>query len=388
MRSAITAHPAWTGAARHFGINSASLSGELLFQVCDFIGIDVANVIAANNAKTKAAIMRGSNAFKNIGTGDTSSKASGGNASGVASGVASSLDKQAVRKIAREEIAFAMRPVYVDRVIAVQPDGTKRDMGDAPVHPQFHKLAAACAVRDFTGNRINVFLVGPTGTGKSYSVRQIAQLFNLPFYFQSQAIEAFDLVGYEKVNGVQKYTPFVTAFRDGGICLLDECDRYDAKASTALNSALANGEITLDNGEVIKRHHEFICIASGNTFGFGANADFTAAEKMDLSTISRFPVRIDWHIDADTETAIVKARASDVKSALAWLEECRAVRRVMERLGLPYLADQRCIEAGAGLLAAGMEPDAVRSLTYLASLDDSQKAAILEGAASALVRHN
>jgi len=286
------------------------------------------------------------------------------------------IDWQRVREIAREEVERRIEPVIIDKVI-VDKGGVQRTLDGAVTHPNFSKLAAASALRDFTGQRLNCLLVGPTGTGKSYACRQLAKLFDLPFFFQSQADESFALVGYERVNGEMKYTPFVTAFRDGGICLLDELDRYSPKAVTALNAALANGEMTLDNGEVIKRHPDFVCVGAANTYGMGGSSDFTAAERLDLSTISRFSVRIDWFVHADTEDAIAAAKADDGDMARHWLAECRKVRSACERLSLPYLADQRAVEAGSQLLAAGMPLDDVRSLTYLAPLDADQRRAVL-----------
>lgn len=374
-RRAITLADGWTEYMAKTGINSAALSGDKLYDAADALGVDVAHALADNRAATRA---KGAAAFGSIGE--------GGKVEPPAAAASGPVDWQRVRMVAREEAQALIVPKVVEVVVVVDKATGDKRSADAPTHPQFSKLVKAASLRDFQKQRLNVVLVGPTGTGKSFACRQLAKLLGLPFYFQSQASEGFDLVGYERVNGVQKVTPFVQAFRDGGVCLLDEIDRYDPKASTALNSALANGEITLDNGEVVKRHTDFVCVASGNTFGMGASADFTAAEKMDLSTISRFPVRLDWHVHADTERAICEAFADNAPVALAWLEEVRAVRRAMERQGLPYLADQRCVEAGANLLAAGMDPDSVREVTYLASLDADQRKAVLDLAASKLVR--
>lgn len=287
------------------------------------------------------------------------------------------IDWQRVREISREEIALRLAKPEPEKVVVLDKAGVQKTLSGAVTHPSFHLLARASACRDFSGNRLNCILVGPTGTGKSYACRQLSELHGLPFYFQSIATEPYDLVGYQRVNGEQKYTPFVVAFRDGGVCLLDELDRYDPKALVSLNAALANGAMTLDNGEVIRRHADFICVGAANTFGFGASADFTAAEKLDLSTISRFSVRIEWSVVADTESDIAAAKAEDADIARHWLAEIRKVRAAMERLGLPYLADQRTVETGANLLAAGMALEDVRAATYLAPLDTDQKTAIL-----------
>lgn len=373
-RKAIAKAPGWTDYAARRGINTATLSGPSLLDAADAVGVDLAAVLDTHRS---AARDKGQDVFGKIGTGNIVAPPAAGTGA---------VDWQRVRAIAKEEAQALIVPVVRDVVVMVKPDGTRASLGAAPTHPQFANLARTAACRDFAGQHLNVFLVGPTGTGKSFACRQLAQLLGLPFYFQSQASEGFDLVGYERVNGVLKVTPFVEAFRNGGVCLLDECDRYDPKASVALNAALANGEIALDSGEVVKRHKDFICVASGNTFGFGGSSDFTAAEKMDLSTISRFQVRLAWGVDPATENAIAAARADNANVAAGWLVEVRAVRAAMERLGLPYLADQRCVEAGANLIASGMPLDVVRDVTYLASLDADQRKAVLDLTASARLR--
>lgn len=373
-RRAVVRAPGWADYASTRNMTSAALSGEILFAAADALGVDVAAVVKEAAAQSRA---NGGAAFGNIGSGNTPAAAP------------TALDELKIRAIARavakDEINLKLTPVIKEVVVAVNMANGSRVSLSETTHPQFAKLAQAVSVRDFSGNALNIFLVGPTGTGKSYACRQLAKLLGCDFQFQSLASEGFDLVGYEKPNGVMKITPFVKAFRDGGVCLLDEVDRYDAKATVALNAALANGEITLDNGETVKRHKDFICVASGNTFGFGGDANFTAAEKMDLSTISRFPVRIDWFICPKAEDAIAAAKAADADVAAAWIVEIRAVREAMDRLGLPFLADQRCIEAGAQLLAAGMSPADTRNLTYLAGLSDDQQTAILNSVGSRLV---
>lgn len=375
-RKAIARAPGWADYAAKRGINTAALSGAVLTDAADALGVDLAAVLAAHHSATRD---KGQAVFGKIGAGGDVAMPNANTGA---------VDWQRVRAIAKEEAQALIVPVVKDVVVVVKPDGARASLGDAPTHPQFANLARAAACRDFSGQHLNVFLVGPTGTGKSFACRQLAQLLDLPFYFQSQASEGFDLVGYERVSGALKVTPFVEAFRNGGVCLLDECDRYDPKASVALNAALANGEIALDSGETVKRHKDFICVASGNTFGFGGSSDFTAAEKMDLSTISRFQVRLAWDVDPATENAIADARADDADLARHWIAEIRAVRAAMERLGLPYLADQRCIEAGANLLAAGMPVADVRDVTYLASLDADQRKAVMDLTRHAQVRQS
>lgn len=365
-RKAIRESEGWQAYSRAKGINTAELSGDKLFDAADACGVDVEAALAAGHAAIKA----GNAAFASIGAGEPEQ------ATPAAAGMSDRALRALIREIAKQEAEDRLKPV-MQTVVVVERAGVQRSATGDLTHPQFPNLARAVVCRDFSGNRLNVLLVGPTGTGKSFACKQLADALGLPFFFQSQADESFALVGYERVNGSMKYTPFVTAFRDGGVCLLDELDRYSPKALTALNAALANGRMTLDNGEVINRHDDFICVGAANTTGMGATHDFTAAEKLDLSTISRFSVRLDWAVCEDTENKIAAAKADDADLARHWLAEIRKVRAACDRLSLPYLADQRAVESGANLLAAGMPLDDVRKVTYLAPLDADQRAAVL-----------
>lgn len=355
-RDAVTAHNGWDTYRKERRINSAMLSGELLFDAADALGIDLRKVIQqqGQDAAARAAkVLEGSR-----GT------------------VAAEVDWQRVRAIARDEVAQFAKPVIVEKQVVITPQ-RRIDTGAMIKHPKFDLLLASVCIRDFSGNRLNAYLYGPTGTGKTFACAQIAELLGLEFYFHSTAMEAYDLQGYEKVSGELLVTQFVKGFEHGGVVLLDEMDRYDEKALTVINAALANGRMTLPNGREIKRHDNFICIGAGNTNGLGATADFTAAQTLDKSTLSRFPVKIAWGVSEELEDMAAANRSQNPAIAALWLTEIRAVRKALDRLGLPEAADQRCVEAGANMLAAGLSLETVRDCTYLAGWDKDQREAIL-----------
>lgn len=356
VRTAIVNATGWDDYRIKKGINSSHLTGEALFLAADALGVNVASLVSGHTRAVKDAMPA---VFK----GDGTAPKLGG------------IDPQRVREIAREEIALRVKPVEVVKRIVVTPQRTY-ESGTAIKHPQFDNLLAAINVRDFSGNRLNCYLYGPTGTGKTYACAQLAQIMGLQFYFHSTAQEAYDLIGYEKVSGELMTTPFVVAFEFGGVCLLDEMDRYDEKALTVVNAGLANGKLTLPNGRVIKRHDDFICIGAGNTNGLGATADFTAATRLDKSTLSRFTVKLPWGMSPALEDMAAAKRSQNPAIAALWLGEVRAARKALDRLGLPDVADQRCVEAGANLLAAGMGVEAVRQFTYLSGFDDDQVRAL------------
>lgn len=366
-REAVQKHSGWYEYARARGVNASMLSGEVLFSAADFLEIDLSAVMKEAGDAARAAAPA---VFKPVPAGAAAS---------------APMDWQRVRTICREEIASRVEPVTIEKLVIVNR-GKRLETGTGIKHEQFDNLFAALNVRDFGGNRLNVYLYGPTGTGKTYAAAQAAKALGLEFYFHSTAQEAYDLIGYEKVSGELMTTPFVVAFEAGGVCLLDEMDRYDEKALTVINAGLANGKLTLPNGRVIKRHDDFICIGAGNTNGLGATADFTAAATLDKSTLSRFAVKLAWNVSPALEDLAAANRSDNPDIAALWLEECRAARRALDRMALPDVADQRCVEAGANMLAAGLPLALVRDVTYLAGWDADQRNGILQHIGSRLIR--
>jgi MoxR-like ATPase len=161
--------------------------------------------------------------------------------------------------------------------------------------------------------------------------------------------------------------------------LLDEMDRYSDKAMVALNAALANRLITLDNGEQIKAHPDFICIGSANTFGTGPDAAYTSAERLDRSTQSRFQAKIAWGVVPAFEIAIAEAAWPENKGeAAATARHIQKARAALEKLDLhgDAVADQRTILTAVSLVKAGWTIERIEELTFLAPLDEDQRKAV------------
>ena len=355
VRKAITKSNTWPAYSKAAGINSGKLSGNVLFDAADKCGVDIGAVLAAHNDKVRD----GNAAFA-----ATATKGSG------------DVDWQRVRSVARDEVQRRLDPVVISQLVIDQGKTQKPLKIDGIKHPNFDKAFIALNCTDNGGFYQSIMLVGPAGTGKSFAARQFAKALGLKFYFQSIAQESYDILGYEKVNGEYKETAALQAFRDGGVLLLDEGDAYDEKALVAFNAALANGEMALLDGTIVKRHKDFRCIMAANTFGLGATSDYTARSKLDLSTWSRFAIRVDWFSDPAIELEIATAARGDIGAA--WCREVQAIRVTLDRLDLPPLADQRCIEAGSALIEQGLDLESVRELTYLSVLDNDQRQAVMQ----------
>jgi cobaltochelatase CobS len=231
-------------------------------------------------------------------------------------------------------------------------------------HPKLKVLATVMASRMTNGFTPNVMLVGPTGSGKTHAVEQLAKAMGREFYLHGAMAMSHELMGFKDAGGNYHRTPFRDAFELGGVVLLDELDSWDSQVTLALNAALANGVASFPDG-MVRRHVDCLIVGAGNTHGTGPTAEFVGRNRLDAAFLSRFPVRIDWPRDP----AIEKAIASNA----SWVARVMRARANAERAGIKTLIDPRHSQAGAALIASGMDPDMAAEITYLAGLTPAQR---------------
>jgi energy-coupling factor transporter ATP-binding protein EcfA2 len=156
--------------------------------------------------------------------------------------------------------------------------------------------------------RVPIFLVGPSGCGKSFLARDLSMVLDLEYGELPLTAGATPswLVGAETITGY-KSRPFVEIYRDGGVFCFEELDAADPNMLLLVNNAIANDYLTNPvTGEEIEKHDDFIAIATANTWGLGANRQFTGRERLDAATLDRWRVgRIEMDYDTEIERAII-----------------------------------------------------------------------------------
>jgi MoxR-like ATPase len=213
--------------------------------------------------------------------------------------------------------------------------------------------------------RIPVLLVGPAGSGKTHLASQVAEALDLPFSFNSmsEGVSESHLLGrmLPDANGVWQYqpSPFVKAYRDGGVHLLDEVDAAEPNLLVTINAALANGQLSLPFAQVdpIKRHEDSVIIAAANTFGNGADRQYVGRNQLDAATVDRFKMgTIEMDYDRKVEEALAAAHAGDAAAAMVteMLNWAWSVRDAIRAAKLRRIMSTRNIVDGAKLLAVGL----------------------------------
>jgi MoxR-like ATPase len=207
-------------------------------------------------------------------------------------------------------------------------------------------------------------LSGPTGSGKTHAVEQLAKALGLEFYTNGAISMDHQLVGFKDASGTYHETALRKAFGRPAIYLFDEIDSSDNSPLLCLAGALANGGFEFPD-QFIERHPDSIIIAAGNTWGNGATAEFVGRNRLDGAIKSRFPVRISWDYDEKLER--------DISGNLEWALRVQKARANAKRAGIKVQIDPRMTQAGAAIINAGMTADEAAELTYLAELTPDQR---------------
>lgn len=158
------------------------------------------------------------------------------------------------------------------------------------------------------------FLVGPAGTGKTTLAGQVAKALKLEFGHISctAGMSEAHLMGRMIADGSYVPSEFITLYENGGVFLFDEVDAADPNTLLIINSALANGRMSVPNrrdNAIALRHKDFFAICVANTYGNGSN-QYSGRQILDAAFLDRFCMsKIDITYDTELEREILQERA-------------------------------------------------------------------------------
>jgi cobaltochelatase CobS len=194
----------------------------------------------------------------------------------------------------------------------------------------------------------SLLLTGPTGSGKTSIMLQIAARFRWPVQALTchGQMEMFDLVGRyvpqpidlpvftahgEPIMGpngqprnrkdmslVFKDGPLSTAMRHGHILILDEFDTIEPGVQIGLNSILDGGSLTVpETGEVIHPHENFRVVVTANTAGFGDQTGlYVGTNTLNVALMDRFMTLKVGYATVEEEVDTIKRVNSSTAEAL------------------------------------------------------------------------
>jgi len=164
---------------------------------------------------------------------------------------------------------------------------------------------------------------GPTGTGKTSFVKQLAARLRIPVWESTgnEEMELFEFFGQfllnEKGATVFLDGPATQAAKFGGWHLINEMDRMRPGVTVGLNGYMEGGTFTLSNkgGEVVTPRPGSAVIATANTnfVGDETNGNYSTAHIHDKSVVERFGMIIKAdYLDDDQERALLALEYQDI----------------------------------------------------------------------------
>lgn len=283
------------------------------------------------------------------------------------------LDLEAIEGIVNRVV-----DARVNQTRQVIINGIDRGRITGKTHRDFEELLTRVSAR------VNMFLTGEAGVGKSHMAKQIARTLDLPLVTTTAKPLPQD---FEILGGVTPIDRKVMkgAVRDiyehGGLWLLDEIDSGHVSLSTALNDLLSGDSFHFDidgGGKVeVEKHKDFVVLATGNTFGQGGNLRYMGTTRMNGAGLNRFAF---FHVECDEmltrDVMIEKNRETGEKVHRVWTQ----CRRNIERYNLDYLMTPRQAFMTQEFMLEGLSIEkAARGVIYGRGLAEEQERKVLEG---------
>lgn len=141
-----------------------------------------------------------------------------------------------------------------------------------------------------------LWILGPTGSGKSSGVVEVCARLNLDLFRVNakKHLEVADLIGHLTVidgDVLFQDGPLTLCARHGWLLLLDEVDLMDPGELAGLNTVLDGGPLVIaeNGGEVVQPQPGFGLICSANTGGNGdSHSIYLGTQRMNGAFMDRF----------------------------------------------------------------------------------------------------
>jgi cobaltochelatase CobS len=231
---------------------------------------------------------------------------------------------------------------------------------------------------------LNILMVGPMGTGKSYMAKQVGKALGLPVREISLTPQTAEsrLFGYMDAQGRYVRTAFRDWWEHGGIFHFDELDNGHAAIMAGINAAMAmcrddDAELEFPDGRV-KKADRTIGLASANTYGRGPDRQYLR-QPLDAATMDRFePVPVLY--DHAVEEAACLATGLDKARVDRTLSYVRHLRDRAETAKLPLMLGLRRSHALCTWQSIGRTPKRAVEISLRRDISDSDWRKVTEGA--------
>jgi len=197
---------------------------------------------------------------------------------------------------------------------------------------------------------------GPTGSGKSTLIEQIAARINYPVMRVNhhKDMYSYDIVGQKKIedgNTAFEYGPAAIAMRQPMILVMDEWDATNPEVALLYQSLLerkSDGSrlgslvLTANSGERLDSDPNFRIVATSNTTGLGDDKGYyQGTEVQNIAFVSRFLLRVKLdYMEQKDERELLKKKFPGLseEEATGFSKVANLIRKRFEagELNVPY----------------------------------------------------
>lgn len=170
----------------------------------------------------------------------------------------------------------------------------------------------------FAGVGQNLFLSGPTGSGKSSFIEQFCARIGMPVYVVAchGKLEFYELIGSWHLCAEGKKWedgPAIRAMKEGGVLLLDEINFLDASVIGGLNRLLDGMSFYItETNETVTPHPEFRIACTSNPF----DPKYKGVKKMNAAFLDRVMAETVDYMDPLDEAKILN---HNVPGLASWI---------------------------------------------------------------------
>lgn len=208
------------------------------------------------------------------------------------------LEKEYQKKIEEFENNSDTKEIHHTYTIKSKDKETTIETGKTPLTKHFGFIC------DLVANNENVYIWGAAGNGKTHTAIKVGEALGLETYVQSAILNDYDLDGYADANGNYIQSPLYTAMTKGGLFILDDFTTGDGRACNKLLDVLANRVHCFPVVGMVKAHEDFRIVATDNTTGNGATADYNQRDQFDGALLDRFAFKIKMQYEEEIENTI------------------------------------------------------------------------------------
>lgn len=271
------------------------------------------------------------------------------------------VSPETLRRLINEELD--KRPPA--RLTVVSPAGETTTEGTQ--HARFPLL-----LRLMASNSGHIFLSGPPGSGKTHAAEAAATALKREFFVVPPVGDKFEVTGFRDAQGNFQDTAVHRWAKaaPGAVLLLDEVDGGFPQALLAMNAMMANG-IGVFPHEQVRIPPEHLVIANGNTWGGGADFDFTGRCKLDAAFLNRFPNKLVWDYDENLEASIAGSRP--------FASYIQAIRARAREKQIKLIITPRDTRAYAFKRAAGLSHNEALETGFMATVPPETREKLLAG---------